>query len=71
MLEMVDDFRYLGSTVTATNDMETEISIRISAASKCTWGVNTILRSKSLSHTKKLGVCTFITSPVHSYVCET
>ena len=71
VLEMVDQFRYLGSTVTADNDMVTEINIRISSASKCTWGLNSILRSKSLSHTTKLCVYKTIIRPVLSYACET
>ena len=71
MLEEVDSFRYLGSIVNTNNTMEEEVMTRIGAASKCSWSVNSILRSKDVSRTTKLRLYTSVIRPVAVYACET
>ena len=47
VLEMVDSFKYLGSTVTWDSDMQEEVKMRIAGASRCSWALNKILKSKN------------------------
>ena len=71
MLEEVERFKYLGSTVTASNTMEEEISLRISAGSKCSWAINDLLKSKLLSRATKLQLYVTLIRPVVTYASET
>ena len=71
MLEVVDSFKYLGSTVTTNNDMTEEIKIRISSASKCSWAMKEVLNSRILSRGTKLQAYTAILRPIATYACET
>ena len=71
MLEVVDSFKYLGSTVTTDNDMTEEIKIRISSASKCSWAMKEVLNSRILSRRTKLQAFTAILRPIATYACET
>ena len=71
MLEVVDSFKYLGSTVTTNNDMTEEIKIRISSASKCSWAMKEVLNSRILSRRTKLQAYTAILRPIATYACET
>lgn len=71
LLEEVDTFKYLGSTVTANNTMDEEITQRISAGSKCSWVINDLIKSKILCHTTKLQLYVTIIRPVVRYACET
>ena len=71
MLEVVSSFKYLGSTVTTDNNMAEEVMIRISAASKCSWAIKSILGSKLLSWATKVQAYTSIIRPIATYACET
>ena len=71
MLEEVDQFKYLGSIIQSVNSMESEISSRIAAASKCSWAVNDVLKSKSISRATKIQLYTTVIRPVLTYSCET
>ena len=59
-LEKVTEFKYLGSTVTSQNCTEVELQLRIGAASRCSWALNRILKSRSLSRRTKIQVYTAI-----------
>ena len=71
LLEEVDQFRYLGSIVSWDNDISREISARISAASRASWGVNDIIKSKIISRRTKLQVYVTTIRPIATYACET
>ena len=69
--ENVEEFRYLGVTVTNTNDICEEIKCRINMGNACYYSLEKILSSHLLS--KKLKVKTYetIMLPVVLYDCET
>ena len=71
MLEVVDSFRYLGSTITMDNNMTEEIKIRIAGASKCCWAIKSIIGSKILSRSTKIQAYVAIIRPIATYACET
>ena len=71
MLEMVDAFKYLGSTVTWDSDMEEEVKLRIAGASKSSWALKDILKSKLLSHRTKLQAYVTMIRPIATYASET
>ena len=70
-VEGVTNFKYLGSTVNRDNDMEVEVAARIASASKCSWSLNKILRSRALSRRTKMQVYVTIIRPVLVYGAET
>ena len=67
----MEKFKYLGVTVTNTNDMREEIKRRINMGSACNYSLEKILSFRLLS--KKLKVKTYktIILPVVLYGCET
>ena len=71
--ENVEKFRYLGVTVTNTNDIHEEIKCRINMGNACYYSLEKIWSSRLLS--KKLKVKTYKTItlpvPVVLYGCET
>ena len=69
--ENVENFRYLGVTVTNTNDIREEIKRRINMGNSCYYSLQKILSSRPLS--KKLKVKTYktIIIPVVLYGCKT
>ena len=71
MLEVVDSFKYLGSTITTDNDIKEEITIRLAAASRCSWALNKILQSRLINRKTKLQAYTSIIRPIATYGCET
>ena len=70
-LEAVENFKYLGSTVTAENRVEEEVKIRIAAAARCSWALAKVLNSNILSRRTKVKAYTTIIRPVLTYGCET
>ena len=54
MLEAVDCFKYLGSTITTDNDIKEEITIRLAAASRCSWALNKTLQSRLENQTPSI-----------------
>ena len=71
MLEVVDSFKYLGSTITTDNSMAEEVKLRISSASKCSWALKSIIGSKVLSRATRIQAYTVLIRPVATYACET
>ena len=67
----MENFRYLGVTVTNTNDFREEIKRRVNMGNACFYSLEKILSSRLLS--KKLKVKTYktIILPVVLYGCET
>ena len=67
----MEKFRYLGVTVTNTNDIHEEIKHRINVGNACYYSLEKILSSRLIS--KKLKVKTYktIILPVVLYGCET
>ena len=70
LLEEVDSFKYLGSIIRHDNTMEEEVSERIAGASKCSWAINPLLKSRLLSRTTKLQLYKTVIRPVLTYACE-
>ena len=69
--ENVEKLRYLGVTVTKTNDIREELKRRINMGNACYYSLEKIVSSRLLS--KKLKVMTYktIILPVVLYGCET
>ena len=70
-IEEVEEFKYLGTTVTNKNDMKTEILIRITAANRCYFSLISIMKKRSVSKKTKLRLYNTIIRPVVLYACET
>ena len=68
---MVDSFKYPGSTITSDNEVKEEVKIRIAAASKCSWALNEVIRSRIATRGTKLQAYTTIIRPIATYGCET
>ena len=71
MIEVVDEFKYLGSTLTSNNSMEKEIDVRINSANKTYWALKKVLKSKNVSRSTKLQTCTTIIRPIATSASET
>ena len=71
MLEVVDTFKYLGSTLTADNNIMEEVLLRVSAASKCSWALKKIIGSRILSRSTKVQAYATLIRPIATYACET
>ena len=67
----MEKFKYLGVTITNTNDIREEIKRRINMGNACYYSVENILSSRQLS--EKLNVNTYKTVilPVVLHGCET
>ena len=63
-LENVKKFRYLGITVTNTNDIREEIKRRINMGNACYYSLEKVLSSRLLSKKMKVDTYTTITLPV-------
>ena len=70
-LENVEKFRYLGVTVTNTNDIREEIKRRINMGNACYYSLEKILSSRLLSKKLKVNTYKTIILPVVLYGCET
>ena len=68
---MVNNFKYLGSTLTSDSDVSEEVKIRIGAASRASWAINTLLKSNVLSRSTKIQAYVTIIRPIVTYGCET
>ena len=69
--ENVEKFRYLGETVTNTNDIHEEIKRRINMGNACYYSFEKILSSRLLSKELKVNTYKTIILPVVLYGCET
>ena len=69
--EKVEKFKYLGVTVTNTNDIREEIKRRRNTGNACYYSLEKILSSHLLSKKLKVNRYKTIISPVVLYGCET
>ena len=71
MIEVVDEFKYLGSIITHDNNIEKEVDVRIASGNKTYWALKDIFKSKNISQRTKLKVYTTIIRPIVTYAAET
>jgi len=69
--ERVDEFKYLGTTLTNQNSIAEEIKSRLRSGNACYNSVQNLLSSRLLSKNVKLKICRTIILPVVFYGCET
>jgi len=69
--ENVEEFRYLGSTVTSDNDMNREVTLRIQSGNRCLFSVGHLLSSRVLSRRAKLRIYNSVIRPCVLYGCDT
>ena len=69
--EKVGKFKYLGLTVTNTNDIREEIKRRINVGNACYYSILKILSSHLLSKKLKVNTYKIIILPAVLYGCET
>ena len=72
-IERVEEFKYLGTTLTNQNSIQEEIKSRLKLGNACYYSVQNFLSSSLLSKTLKIKihVYTTIILPVVLYGCET
>ena len=70
-IENVREFRYLGSMVTARNEMEREVLARITAGNRCYYSLQHLLKRRNITRPTKLRIYNTIIRPVVLYGCET
>nr|XP_037874344.1 uncharacterized protein LOC119630097 [Bombyx mori] len=66
----VAKFRYLGCTVTDTNDREDEIEISVQNTLRCSAALHPVLSSKLLSRRTKIRIYKTVVRPILLYGCE-
>ncbi|KAL4090324.1 hypothetical protein QTP88_025183 [Uroleucon formosanum] len=69
--EKVEEFKYLGATLSIKNDWSKEINIRINKAEKTFYALLKFLNSKTLSRRSKTRLYGSIIRPSLTYGCET
>jgi hypothetical protein len=67
----VDQFRYLGTTITNQNLIQEEIKRRLNSSNACYHSVQNLLSSRLLSKNIKIRIYKTIILPVVLYGCET
>ena len=70
-LEVVNNFKYLGSILTSDNDMRVEVLARIASGARCSFSVKAIMNSRAISRGTKVQVYLSIIRPVVMYGSET
>lgn len=68
--EEVQNFSYLGVSLSSTNDEEEEIATRIAKGSRCVGAVYHILKSNKVSRSAKLRIYKTVIRPTVLYGCE-
>jgi len=68
--ERVEEFQYLGTTLTDQNSIEEEIKRRLRSGNACYHLVQNLLSSRLLSKNLKIQIYRTITLPVALYGCE-
>jgi len=69
--ERVEEFKYLGTTLTDQNSIEEEIKSRLNSGNVCYHSVQNLLSSSLLSKNLKIKIYRTIILPVILYGCET
>ena len=69
--ERVEEFKYLGKTLTNHNSIAEEIKSRLSSGIACNHSVQNLLSSRLLSKNLKIKIYRTIILPVVLYGCET
>ena len=69
-IEIVEDFKYLGTILTARNKCDSEVLARIAAGNRCLYGLMDIMKRRRISRTTKLRIYNTIIRPVTLYGCE-
>jgi len=69
--EMVEDFKYLGTTLRYQNSIQEEIKSRLKSGNACYYSVQNLLSSRLLSKNLKTKIYKTIILPVVLYGCET
>jgi len=67
----VEEFKYLGTTLTNQNSIQEEIKGRLKLGNACYYSVQNLLSSSLLSKNLKIKIFRTIILPVVLYVCET
>jgi len=70
-IERVEDFKYLGTTLTNQNSIQEEIKRRLKSGNACYYSVQNLLSSRLLSKNLKIKMYRTIILPVVLYGCET
>jgi hypothetical protein len=70
-IERVEDFKYLGMTLTDQNSIQEEIKSRLKLGNACYYLVHNLLSSRLLTKNLKLKIYRNIILPVVLYGCET
>jgi hypothetical protein len=67
----VEEFKYLGTTLTDQNSIQAEIKSRLNLGNACYYSVQNLLSSRLLSKNLKIKIYRTIILPVVLYGCET
>ena len=70
-IERVEEFKYLGTTITNQNSIQEEIKCRLKLGNACYCSVQNLLSSWLLSKNLKIKICRTIILSVVLYGCET
>jgi hypothetical protein len=70
-IERVEEFKYVGTTLTSQNSIQEEIKSRLKLGNACYYSVRNLLSSSLLSKTLKIKIYRTIILPVVLYGCET
>ena len=70
-IERVEEFKYLGMTLTDQNSIQEEIKSRLKLGNACYYSVQNLLSSRLLSKNLKIKIYRTIIFPVVLYGCET
>jgi len=70
-IERVEDFKYLGTTLTEQNSIQEEIKSRLKLGNACYHSVQNLLSSRLLSKNLKIKIYRTVILPVVLYGCET
>ena len=70
-IERVEEFKYLGTTLTNQNSIQEEIKNRLKLGNACHYSVQNLLSSSLISKNLKIKIYRTIVLPVVLYGCET
>jgi hypothetical protein len=69
-IESVEEFKYLGTTLTDQKSVQEEIKIKLKLWNACYWPVQNLLSSSLLSKNLKIKIHRTLILPVVLYGCE-